>query len=343
MPISVIQPWDSMSSDTIQYFGQKNNLFIESPEEPFLQYEYLIGSAGDGNYSREVINYLNFDRLYNNVVAEQKEIAEGKTLKVGEDGTVHIPIGGSYTIEDISKVKEIIFDNFDKEKDELTIVTVKNSGDINFPLISKDTGAYKGIVTNDYYGKEQATHLYEQDTFIQDSYHGNIVWNVPNATYIKLKENAPFAGHLIAPKADVDTPETHFAGCFIVNSIYGEGNTEAHFYPITAQLKCDCEGYDNLNEDMKRRFSDYRLSKLLGGDASTIETTILGDETQFREDKTTLENVYNECPSNNRASGNPIVSILTNPKTYRNIGFILVLGGLITYTIINKKKQKTEK
>ena len=346
MPISVIQPWDNMSSDTVNYVGQKNSLFVGPQEEPFLQYEYLRGSAGDGNYSGYVTNYINFDRLYENVVTEQAAIKEGKLLKVGEDGTVHIPIGGSYTIEDISKVKEVIFDNFDKEKDELTIVTVKNSGDINFPLISKDTGSYKGIVTNDYYGKEQATHLYEQDTFVEDSYHGNIIWNVPNATYIKLKENAPFAGHLIAPKADVDTPETHFAGCFIVNSIYGEGNTEAHFYPVTATLKCDCEGYDNLDEGMKMKFSEYRLSKLLGGDASTIETEILGDETQYREDNTTLENVYNECPSNSSASSisnNPIVSILTNPKTYRNLGLIIILGGLMTYTIINKKKQKIEK
>ena len=340
---TVIQPWDNMDNDNTKYMYQKNSLLIEN-ESPTLS---LTGVTNyQGLFTSSIHNYISFDRLYDNVVSEQAAIAEGKTLKVGEDGTVHIPIGGSYTIEDISNVKEVIFDNFDKEKDELTIVTVKNSGDINFPLISKDTGSYKGIVTNDYYGKEQATHLYEQDTFVEDSYHGNIIWNVPNATYIKLKENAPFAGHLIAPNADVDTPELHFAGCFIVNSIYGEGNTEAHFYPITAQLKCDCEGYDNLDEGMKMKFSEYRLSKLLGGDASTIETEILGDETQYREDNTTLENVYNECPSNSSASSisnNPIVSILTNPKTYRNLGLIIVLGGLMTYTIINKKKQKTEK
>ena len=345
VPNSVIQPWDNMANDAKNYSGQKNDLIIGHQTSSFSYSSYLNSSYGAGTftYITDENNYINFDRLYENVTAEQKGIEEGKTLKVGEDGTVHIPIGGSYTIEDISNVKEVVFDNFDKNKDELTIVTVKNQGDINFPLISKDTGSYKEIVTNDYYGKEAATHLYEQDTFVQDDYYGNIVWNVPNATYITLKENAPFAGHLIAPNADVDTPETHFAGCFIVNSIYGEGNTEAHFYPITAQLKCDCEGYENLNEDMKRRFSEYRLSKLLGGDASTIETTILGDEAQYRADEATLENVLNECPSNNRSSGNPIVNILTNPKTYRNLGFILVFGGLITYTIINKKKQKLEK
>ena len=334
--MSVIQPWDNMTNDNILYFGKKNKLFISNSENKF-DYRY----SGSGNFSNIIENYINFDRLYNNIIAEQKAIEEGKSIET--EKTTHIKIGGSYVIEDINDIDEIVFDNFEKNKDELTIITIKNEGDVNFPLISKDTGSYKGIVTNDYYGKTEATHFYEQDTFVEDSYHGNIVWNVPNATYITLKENAPFAGHLIAPNADVDTPETHFAGCFIVNSIYAEGNTEAHFYPITANLKCDCEGYENLSEDMKRRFSEYRLSKLLGGDASTIETTILGDEAQYRADEATLENVLNECPSNNRSSGNPIVTILTNPKTYRNLGFIIVLGGLITYTIINKKKQKLEK
>ena len=27
-------------------------------------------------------------------------------------------------------------------------------------------------------------------------------------------------------------PETHFAGGVIVNSLYAEGNSEAHFYPL---------------------------------------------------------------------------------------------------------------
>ena len=206
--IVIPQTWDSMNSDTKIYNQGKNAVFLDfSPEQH--------------TYDK----YINFDRLYNNIVAEQKGIAEGKTLTAGSDGILHIPTGGTYTIEDISNIKEIVFDNFEKNKDELTIITIKNGGDINFPLISKDGNGYKGIVTNDYFGKENATHLYELDTFLsEDSYYGNIVWNLPNADFIKLKENAPFAGHMIAPNADVETPELHFAGCFIVNSIYGDGN-----------------------------------------------------------------------------------------------------------------------
>ena len=332
---SVIQPWDNMSNDNIQYVYQKNNLFIGTSNN-------YISVSGPGINTAFVDNYINFDRLYDNVVAEQSAIDEGKEVKNGEDKVTHIPIGGNYVIKDINDINEIVFDNFDEEKDKLTIITIKNSGDINFPLISKDTGSYKGIVTNDYYGKTEATHFYEQDTFVQDSYHGNIIWNVPNATYIKLKENAPFAGHLIAPNADVDTPETHFAGCFIVNSIYGEGNTEAHFYPITVDLKCDCEGYHNLSEDMKKEFSKYRLNKLLGGEKTIIEKTIIGDQAKYEEDQVTLEKVYNQCPSNNIQ--NPVVELLSNPKTYRNIGIIiLLLGSIISYLIYNKKKIQTQK
>ena len=325
---TVIQPWDNMDNDNTEYLYQKNTLFVEGNSDSIM---YIVNNQG--NFTSYIHNYINFDRLYDNVVSEQKEISCGADLKVGEDGVVHIPIGGNYTIEDISNVKEVVFDNFEKNKDELTIITIKNGGDINFPLISKSGSGYKGIVTNDYYGKEEATHLYEMNTFLsEDSYHGNIVWNVPNATYIKLKENAPFAGHLIAPNADVDTPETHFAGCFIVNSIYGEGNTEAHFYPLTVDLDCDCDEYNNLDSNMKRRFSEYKLRKLLGGDGTIVETNVIGDEVQYRKDMETFEHIYKKCPVN--SSNNPITNIITNPDTYKDIGIVLVIVFISAFCII---------
>ena len=289
-------------------------------------------------------NFLNFNRLYNNIVAEQNAIEEGNKVKT-VDGVAHIKIGGNYVIDDISEVNEIMFDNFEANKDEITIVTIKNSGSINFPLISKDTGNYKGIPTNDYYGKKIPNQSYEMNGLLPDEYHGNIIFNVPNANYIKLAPNAPFAGHLIAPNADLETEETQLAGCMIVNSLYAEGGSEAHFYPLTANLKCDCDDYDNLSDSMKIKFSEYRLNKLLGGDATTIETNILGDEEEYNNDTTTLEHVLNQCPSNgtNQVKKNPIVEVFTNPKTYRNLGLIVlvlvVLGvGIITYRKKENKK-----
>ena len=343
MSLAIPQPWDNMDNDNINYYNHKNNIFLnsqfENNQEIYDIYNMYI------EYGLPIDNYINFDRLYDNIVAEQSAIDEGKEVKNGEDKVTHIPIGGNYVIEDINDINEIVFDNFDEEKDKLTIITVKNEGDINFPLISKDTGSYKGIVTNDYYGKTKATHLYEQDTFVQDSYHGNIVWNIPNATYIKLKENAPFAGHLIAPNADVDTPETHFAGCFIVNSIYGEGNTEAHFYPLTATATYDVPEYDNLTAAEKSRMNAKRLGRLLGKSASTIETTVLGDEAQFRKDEAEFDALLDKEEGKSNNGGGlltPIIETLQdNPKTISGIGLIiglLSMIGLSLYTTFKRKK-----
>ena len=322
-----VQDWDNINQSRNHYYGRKNLL--------------LVGT-NNNSYYMTTNNYINFDRLYENIITEQSAINEGTKAKNGEDKVTHIPIGGNYVIEDINDVNEIVFDNFDENKDKLTIITVKNSGDINFPLISKDTGSYKGIVTNDYYNKTEVTHPYEVNNLVQDSYHGNIVWNIPNATYIKLKENAPFAGHLIAPKADVETPELHFSGCFIVNSLYAEGNTEAHFYPITIKPDCDCDEYHNLSEDMKERFSQFRLNRLLGGEATTIETTVMGDKASYQEDIKKLESVENHCPSNNQGAPHSVVEILTNPKTYRNLGIILLVVIIVGGSLLISKK-KTEK
>ncbi len=329
---ALIQPWDNVTNSRRFYNGRNNKLFV--------------GTANGTNYNMTynfyntppTDNYINFDRLYDKVISQQKEIEEGSKTSISE-GVAHIKVGGNYVIEDINNLNEIVFDNFDENKDKITIITVKNSGDINFPLISKDTGPYKGIVTNDYYNKTEVTHPYEISNLVKDSYHGNIIWNVPNATYIKLKENAPFAGHLIAPKADVETPELHFSGCFIVNSLYAEGNTEAHFYPLTSFSTYETPEYNDLSVTMKKMINSRRLGNILGEKAIEEDKEVVGDQEQYRE----IENRVNEILAREAKPTNNIVEILTNPKTYRNIGFILVLGGLMTYTIINKKKQKTEK
>ncbi|MBQ1551231.1 MAG: choice-of-anchor A family protein [Bacilli bacterium] len=326
---SVIQPWDNMNNDNIAYYYQKNSLIAHSPYTQS-EYNYLARVNFLGIITAFLNNGINFDRLYNNVVAEQKGIEEGTTLSVGSNGILHIPIGGNYTIKDISNVQEIVFDDFEKNKDELTIITIKNDGDINFPLISKNENMDKAIVTNDYFGKEKATHLYELNTFLsEDSYYGNIVWNLPNAGYIKLAENAPFAGHLIAPNADAETPELHFAGCFIVNSIYGEGNTEAHFYPIRSDLKCVSSEYDSLSKTQKMRFNDYRLRKSLGGDNSTIEKEIIGDKAQYDKDVALFESLILKC--DNR-------EIIVNPKTAGTIAIILGLLTIGSITLIATRK-----
>ena len=318
-------------------FGSKNKLYTKQNTNTSWYDCSTVGLYTTND------SFINYNRLYNSIQAQQKKIEKGTSLK-SENGKIHIKVGGIYNIEDIKDIDEIIFDNFEDNKNKLTIITIQNSGDINFPLISKDTGSYKGIPTNDYYNKKIATQGYEMDSFIQeDEYHGNIIFNVPNANYIKLAPNAPFAGHLIAPNADVETEETQLAGCMIVNSLYAEGGSEAHFYPLTSTATYEVSEYNDLTESEKTTLGTMRLKRLLGGSASTIETTVLGDETEFRKEEAKLNEILDK--EQNKTSNNtiaPIIDILQNPLTKRNI--IIIISALIiigvTLCLTFKKKIK---
>ena len=208
---------------------------------------------------RDEKDFINFKRLYERIVEEQQMLSDGETIEPEE--TLHIKIGSNYVIDDISKVKVIVLDGFDENKNEATYITINNEGNITMPKVMAEDAKNGYITTNDYMGKEKATYAYEQYSFGPDHYFGNVVWNVPNANYIELTEDAPFAGHLIAPNADVETPELHFSGCFVVNSLYTAGNTEAHFYPMTAgdvlgtflenQMKINNPEPDTSSEEQK--------------------------------------------------------------------------------------------
>ena len=174
-------------------------------------------------------SYINFERLYDSIVKEQKEIKLGDVVTL-TDGIAKVQIGKNYFINDISQINEIVFENFDENESKLTVITILDE-EVNFPLVSQTmSGNY--VSTKDYFGKEEPMFAYEYYNFPDDIYYGNIIWNLPNAKYIKLAANAPFFGHIVAPNADLEMPETHFAGGVIVNSLYAEGNSEAHFYPL---------------------------------------------------------------------------------------------------------------
>lgn len=173
--------------------------------------------------------YLDFKKLYNELVKDQNSLEEGKVLsndnygttsddiyRVGDD--IYIASSGTYTIESVKDIKKIHFLNYNK--DELTVITIKDEGNLTkFPatLMGEDE-----LPTNDY--------IYKNGD--NEKYYGNIVFSLPNAQHIMMTQ-APFFGHMIAPNADVEIPEMHFAGAMIVNSISGSGNTEAHMYPYT--------------------------------------------------------------------------------------------------------------
>lgn len=174
--------------------------------------------------------YINIERLYNKIVEEQQKINKGKYISSnGQD--IHIKVGGNYYIDSVNDIESIIFDNFENNENELTTITIMDDGAITFPKIFDAFGI---IPTNDSFDSTRPNNSYPGN-FVLSKYKGNIIWNVPNASYIKMS-TTPFVGHLIAPKADVEGEEFHFAGAFLVNSLAVEDNTEAHFYPLKKEI-----------------------------------------------------------------------------------------------------------
>ena len=270
--------------------------------------------------------FINYDRLYENIVKQQQRIPEGEVV-TPENGVIHIKTGGTYTIEDVSDVQEIIYDDFDSNKDKLTIITIKNEGNVTLPIVTKDK-EFKYIITNDYFGKKYATQSYEQYGLLPEDYYGNIVINMPNANYIKLGQNAPFAAHLIAPNADVETAETQIAGCMIVNSFYSELSTELHFYPINIE-KTDCADIKNLSTDLQAKLQDLWLYRTLGGDDSDIERVVIGNQAQYNADYEDIEYAI-RCER----------KIIVNPETFGNVIALILISSIVVGGIVLFKKKK---
>lgn len=271
-------------------------------------------------------NFMNYDRLYENIVKQQQRIPEGEVV-TAENGILHLKTGGTYTIEDVSNIEEIIYDDFESNKDKLTIITIKDSGSINLPIFTKDK-EFKYTETNDYYGKKVATHEYEINGLLPDDYHGNIVINIPNANFIKLGQDAPLAAHLIAPNADVETEETQIAGCVIANSFYAEKSTELHFYPITIKND-ECAEVRELSSDLQKKLQDLWLFRKLGGKDDDIESVVIGNQAQYKADYEDIEYAM-RCER----------KIIVNPETVGNvIGLVLISAIAIGGFILFRKKK----
>ena len=183
------------------------------------------------NYIEINDNFLDFGKLKEHIVSEAKKIEKGTKIEKNSDGNLVFEIGNKYTVDNISNVKSIYFNNFSENIDKLTVITILDEGRINFPNIYVQPNSLTTATTNDWYNKQSITYTGEK-YYGPDTYHGNIVWYFPNATYIQFPYTA-FIGHVIAPNADVEFPETNFAGVVIANSLYADKKAEAHFYPLT--------------------------------------------------------------------------------------------------------------
>ena len=332
---------------------------------------YLYVNSTGKSSGSSIGNYMNFDRLYDSITTEQNKIRKGRYI-TSEDSVAHLETGGEYYIDDINDISEIVFDNFEDNQDNLTVITINNTESINFPKIyaSENNGEQSLISTNDYIGMERPNSNYA-NYYVIDKYYGNIIWNIPNATYIELP-SAPFIGHLVAPNADLYGPELHYAGAFLVNSLYLEGNSEAHYYPLTSTnipYRSNPEpvkailnikrnqgnikfnngiNNENLEEGMVVSFrveaeNDYLVSgiEIKDEDENIIEFREIGDgEYEFTMPST---NVTITPQFKEKNIKNTIEQIITNPKTGNNYFFLLGLVIIIISSIIGFRKIKKEK
>ena len=278
-------------------------------------------------------DYINFERLYSSVVEQQKLIPTETVVIPDEKGFLYLSIGGNYLIEDISKVNTIFFDDFEQNENKVTSITIKNSGSMRLPIVFRNDDE-RYLSTNDYYGKKNATHRYESNgnsatQFGPDYYHGNIIWNVPNATNITLASGAPFVGHLIAPNADVVTPELHFAGCFIVNSLDTSNATEAHFYPlqIVPEYLKNSTGVLGENETV---------------DVIPVGTPPVPEEPEVDEPEVDEPEVENPKPEEPKEEPESDVSggQIENPPTSSDfVGLVILTFGISLVIFINLMKR----
>lgn len=314
--------------------------------------------------------YMNYDRLYDSIVEEQNRIKKGTVLDAN-DYTLEIDTGGYYYIEDISNVHDIIFNNFEKNKDEITVITVNNSGNITFPNIFADN--YGVVATNDYIGMNRPVGSYASN-YVLESYYGNVVWNFPNADIIYYDYGAPpMFGHVIAPKADVVSGKYfHVAGAYLVNSLYFSyeavptgPKSELHFYPLTKEIAhqnvmLKATKRVNTNHGDVSFSNDVDPEKIDEGDTVyfTISITegymmtnlVITDEEGNEVEYTKVgDNEYEFVMPATNVLINPtfkeknIVNIITNPYTGNKIIIVLlslVLLGFFVYYLKDKELRR---
>ena len=347
---------------------------------------YSENSFNYNDKSTVVGNYMNFDRLYEKIVDSQSKIPKGKTIPAYSyqydeitshfinlnleaedysDGIGAFYLDSGYFAEN-HELNNISISGFDQVKNNLTIFTIDAPGTVTLPalgLYMSTQDVLHSILTNDYYGMERPNSDYA-NFFVPELYSGNIIWNIPNATEVKLRSYS-FVGHVIAPNADIISPENQFAGTLIANSISFEGNSEAHFYPLQYDnlpyvssldyYKADSEidenkgsfsfsegiNPENLQEGMVVTF---KVNAKLGYEVSDIKILDAeGNVIQFR--KISVDEYEFTMPATN-VTINPefkkkeIKDILTNPKTgFQATVVIITIISLGLGTYLYKKKE----
>ena len=151
-------------------------------------------------------DYLDFDILFNQIKNQSKSLVSGKEVTKNEKNEIEVQMGDAVIIENLEDVSGIRLIG-EEDSNKLTLINITTKGSVSLPqLWINDSQAKSGE---------------------SDQNGTAIVWNLPNATAIKMADSAS-VGHIIAPSADIEAPETNFAGCMIANSL--DGHIEGHFY-----------------------------------------------------------------------------------------------------------------
>ena len=88
----------------IKYWKMAGDFPIAGSKNKLLNNYFGYTNQNVQNYEVDK-TFINYDRLYENIIAQSKAIYKGKEIKTDEE-TAHIKIGGNYVIEDINQIKE---------------------------------------------------------------------------------------------------------------------------------------------------------------------------------------------------------------------------------------------
>lgn len=323
-------------------------------------------------------NYMNFDRLYEKIVDSQSRIPKGKALPNIYADNIFILDNylndydnniASYYIDkhhfENNTLNIIQLMNYQDMKDKLIIITIDAPGTIIFPrlIYYYNLDVSTGVMTNDYYGMERPNNDYA-NFFVPELYNGNIIWNIPNATRIELPSWA-LVGHVIAPNADIISPENQFAGAMIANSISFAGNSEAHFYPLQIDNLPYISSLDYHNVDYKLDESrgtlsyseglnpqelqegmvvKFKVNAKLGYQVSNI--IIKDEEGNIIEYRKVSDDEYEFTMPATNVMINPtfekkeVIDLITNPETGLKISvFLIAIISLGTGIYVYQKKE----
>ena len=181
--------------------------------------------------------------------------------------------------------------------------------------------------------------------FVPEYYSGNIIWNLPNA--------------------DIISPENHFAGTILANSISFEGNSEAHFYSLQIDNLPYISSLDYHNVDYKLDESrgtisyseglnpqelqegmvvKFKVNAKLGYQVSNI--IIKDEEGNIIEYRKVSDDEYEFTMPATNVMTNPtfekkeVIDLITNPETGLKISvFLIAIISLGTGIYVYQKKE----